>query len=84
MEKRRKLDAVIPGGLSKQSFELLPAIEDAAKIKSRHPDQLFESHPEVVFSVLAGGVVPVSKVSPTGALYRAALLAARLKMPVLR
>ena len=76
-ERRRKLTEVAPGGLSKQSFELLPAIEDVAKMKSKQPDRIFESHPEVVFSVLAGGVVPVSKASPTGAMYRAALLTNR-------
>ena len=52
--QRRNLEAVKPGGLSKQSLELLPAIDDAAKLKSHHPAQVFESHPEVVFSVLAG------------------------------
>jgi|GEM_PF-4049110 len=83
-ERKRLLTKVEPGGLSKQSFELLPAIHDAAQVKSEHADKFFESHPEVVFSVMASGIVPLSKKSPAGALFRANLLADRLDQQVLR
>ncbi|MHB0961355.1 MAG: DUF429 domain-containing protein [Pirellulaceae bacterium] len=81
--KKRKLSAVRPGGLSQQTFELLPAIADAQRLKTAHPDRVFESHPEVVFSVIATGVVPLSKLSLSGALLRARLLSHFLRTDVL-
>jgi len=81
--KKRKLAAVSPGGLSQQSFELLPAIEDAQRLKAKHSDRLFESHPEVIFSVMAAGVVPLSKLSLAGALLRVRLLSSHLGINVL-
>lgn len=86
-QQERNLAAVTPGGLSKQSFELLPAIADAAQLKSTRPDVFFESHPEVAFSAWAAGVLPVAKglkkKALAGIVYRAALLTERLGLDVL-
>jgi predicted RNase H-like nuclease len=83
IERKRKLSAVRPGGLTQQTFELLPAIEDARRLKAQFPDKVFESHPEVVFSVISAGVVPLSKLSFAGALLRVKLLSSALKVDIL-
>ena len=84
VERKRKLPNVSPGGLTQQSLELLPAIASGAKLKGRYPDRVFESHPEVVFAVLARGILPAGKMSLSGALARAAVLSESLKMDCLR
>jgi predicted RNase H-like nuclease len=76
--RKRTLDNILPKGLSKQGLELIPAIDSGAKMKRLYPSKVYESHPEVVFGVLAGGKLPVSKDSLSGALVRAALLAEHL------
>jgi predicted RNase H-like nuclease len=76
--RKRKLSNVSPGGLTKQSLELVPAIHSGEELKRNYPLKVYESHPEVVFGVLAGGKLPVSKYSLSGALVRAALLAEHL------
>ena len=82
--EKPRLSKVTPGGLSKQTFALLPAIDDAARVKAEYTDTFFESHPEVVFSVMACGIVPLSKKSLAGALFRAKLLTDRLNLHILR
>jgi predicted RNase H-like nuclease len=74
---------VTPGGMSKQALELVPAMDSARKLKARFASQVFESHPEVVFTALAVGKVPAKKTSLFGALVRAGVLAERLARDVL-
>lgn len=81
---KRNLAAVEPQGLSKQTFELIPAIESGANLKRRYPDKVFESHPEVVFAALAGSIIPTGKTSLSGALARSAILSDRLGIDCLR
>lgn len=80
--KRRRLGNVEPGGMSQQTFELAPAVEAARLLKAEFPEQVFEGHPEVVFSALAKGVLPLPKLSLAGALVRAGLLRERLEIDV--
>jgi predicted RNase H-like nuclease len=79
----RVLANVTPGGMSKQALELVPAMASALKLKARFPSQVYESHPEVVFTALAKGKVPSGKTSLFGALARAGVLAERLGRDVL-
>jgi predicted RNase H-like nuclease len=79
---RRILGNVQPGGMSRQTFELVPAIDGARQLKEALPDRVFESHPEVVLSALAGGILPFRKTSLAGALARAGVLQARLCVDV--
>lgn len=62
---------------------LVPAIDAAARLKASHPEQVFESHPEVVFSALAGGVLPAGKKTLVGSLARISLLSKHLGYDVL-
>lgn len=80
--KRRRLGNVEPGGMSQQTFELAPAVEAARLLKAAFPEQVFEGHPEVVFTALARGVLPLPKLSLAGALVRAGLLRERLGIDV--
>ncbi len=80
---KRKLRNVEPGGMSNQCLELVPAIDSARKLKDKFPDQVYESHPEVVFSALAMGILPSSKASLIGELARVAILTNRLGFDVL-
>lgn len=82
--RKLKLANVSPQGLSQQSLQLLPAIESAAALQKKYPGRIFESHPEAVFSSMAGGILPVGKMSLSGALVRAALLSNRLGRDCLR
>jgi len=77
-DRRRKLDNVKPHGLTQMGFEMIPAIESGAEIKTHYPDRFFESHPEVVFAVLAGGIIPGGKKTLSGALGRAFYLTKRI------
>ena len=79
----RVLANVTPGGMSKQALELVPAMASARKLKAGFPAQVFESHPEVVFTALAKGKVPAGKATLFGALARAGVLAERLGQDVL-
>jgi hypothetical protein len=65
-------------------LEMIPAIESAAETKARYPDKLYESHPEVVFAVMAGGIIPVNKKTLSGTLGRAHYLSARLGFDCLK
>lgn len=76
--ERRVLANVAPGGLGAQSFELVPAIESARRLKLAHPNAVFEAHPEVTFTMLAGGKVAAKKTTLLGKLVRLSLLRARL------
>jgi predicted RNase H-like nuclease len=67
-----------------QAFELIPAIDSGTKMKSLYPSKVYESHPEVVFGVLAGWKLPVSKDSLSGALVRASLLSKHLGRECIR
>jgi hypothetical protein len=58
-QNRRKLSNVKPAGLTAMGLEMIPAILSGSKIKAQHPDKLYESHPEVAFAVMAGGIIPV-------------------------
>jgi len=73
-ESKRRLSNVEPGGISRQTLELVPAIDAAGKLKQAFPEHVFEGHPEVVFSALAEGVLPWPKSSLAGALARASIL----------
>jgi predicted RNase H-like nuclease len=83
-ERRRKLSNVVPAGLTQMGLEMIPAIESAAETKARHPNKLYESHPEVVFAVMAGGIIPVSKKTLAGTLGRAHYLSQRLSFDCLK
>ncbi len=77
-ERRRSLSRVAPRGLSRQSLELAPAIDAARRLATRRPGRVFESHPEVAFAAIAGGILPAAKRSVSGARVRAGLLRERL------
>jgi predicted RNase H-like nuclease len=83
-ERRRKLRNVTPAGLTQMGLEMIPAIESAAETKARYPDKLYESHPEVVFAVMAGGIIPVNKKTLAGTLGRAHYSSARLGFDCLK
>lgn len=53
-------------------------------MKGSHPDRVFESHPEVVFAVLAGEIVPGGKKKLSGTIGRALFLEERLGRDCLR
>jgi predicted RNase H-like nuclease len=82
--RRRKLRNVTPAGLTRMGLEMIPAIESAAVTKARFPNKLYESHPEVVFAVIAGGIIPVNKKTLSGTLGRAHYLSARLGFDCLK
>lgn len=83
-EKRRKLTNVKPAGLTQMGLEMIPAIHCGSQIKAQFQDRLFESHPEVVFAVIAGGIIPVNKKTLTGTLGRALYLSERLGFDCLK
>jgi predicted RNase H-like nuclease len=83
-EKRRKLGNVEPAGLTQMGMEMIPAISSGSKTKANYPDKLFESHPEVVFAVLAGEIIPGGKKTLTGTLGRAMFLGERLGIDCMR
>jgi len=81
-ESKRRLANVSPGGISRQVLELVPAIEAARKLKEAFPWRVFEGHPEVAFSAPSAGVLPLTKMSLTGALARAAVLSNHIDVDV--
>jgi predicted RNase H-like nuclease len=83
-DRRARLSNVRPGGMSAQSLQLVPAIESARKLKALLPDQVFEAHPEVTFTVLAGGVLPIAKSTLLGGLARAGVLSRHVQFDVLQ
>lgn len=84
VEKRRKLSNVKPAGLTAMGLEMIPAILSGSKIKAQHPNKLYESHPEVAFAVMAGGIIPVGKKTLAGTLGRALYLSERLGFDCLK
>jgi predicted RNase H-like nuclease len=83
-ERRRRLETVKPKGLTFQALEMLPAIESGAKIKCLYPDRFYESHPEIVFAAIAGGIIPMGKKSLSGVMARAMYLSKRLGIDCVR
>ena len=83
-DKRRKLSNIRPAGLTQMGMEMIPAIASGAAMKGRHPERVFESHPEVVFAVLAGEIVPGGKKTLSGTIGRALFLEERLGFDCLR
>lgn len=77
-DRRRKLDNVKPPGLNQIGFQMIPAMASGAATKAGYPGRLFESHPEVVFAVLAGGIIPGGKKTLSGTLGRALYLTKRI------
>lgn len=73
-----KLANVAPGGLSKQTLGILPAIESAAKWKAFAPDRVFEAHPEAIFAALVHARARAGKNSLRGIMDRAAAIRASL------
>ncbi len=83
-DKRRKLKNVIPRGMSCQALEMIPAIESAAEIKKLRRDRFYESHSEVAFTAIAGGVLRFNKRTLSGSIARAMYLSKRLKRDCVR
>ena len=77
-DRKRVLSNVSPKGLSQQGLEMIPAIESAHRWKRTRPGQVFESHPEVIFSYLADGKIEHSKKTPEGIEERSQILANHL------
>ncbi len=66
-------------GLSKQAWNLMPKIREADELVRPHDEQrLFEVHPELAFSRLAGEVLLEPKKTPHGRARRLALLGTAL------
>jgi Protein of unknown function (DUF429) len=65
-------------------LEMIPAILSGSKIKAQYPDKLYESHPEVAFAAVAGGIIPVNKKTLAGTLGRALYLSERLGFDCLK
>jgi len=83
-ERRRSLENVKPKGLTRQALEMLPAIESGENMKSVYPDRLYESHPEIAFAAVAGGIIPMGKKSLSGAMARAIYLSKRMGIDCVR
>jgi predicted RNase H-like nuclease len=83
-DKRRKLGNITPAGLTQMGMEMIPAIASGAAMKAQNPNKIFESHPEVVFAVLAGEIVPGGKKTLSGTIGRALFLEERLGLDCLR
>jgi len=77
-DKKRVLSKVHPKGLSQQGLEMIPAIQSAHRWKDIRPGQVFESHPEVIFSYLADGNIKHSKKTVEGIEERCEILSALL------
>ncbi len=66
-------------GLSKQAWNLVPKIIEADRyVRPQDEDRLFEVHPELAFSRLAGEVIAEPKKTPDGRRRRLDLLGAAL------
>ncbi len=61
-------------GLSIQAWNLAPKMRDALPAWRAQPDRVFEVHPELSFSAMHGGPLPVAKRSASGRQLRAELL----------
>jgi predicted RNase H-like nuclease len=67
--------AITGAGLSVQAYRLVPKMLEAERYRDAGPHALYEIHPELVFALLAGGLLPYGKKTWNGQAARRALLA---------